>query len=118
MVIFNTKMTNQNKMTDAQLAEVARLFGILSEPSRLRLLRELLQGPRTVTELIELTGLRQGNVSKHLGVLNHAGFVRRQQDGNFARYHLLDARLEPLCELMCGRARDYAIAQAEALAPV
>lgn len=90
-------------MSDAQIEESARLFGILSEASRLRLLRALMEGPLTVSELMEATAMKQGNVSKHLGVLLHARFVSREREGNFARYALADPRLRQLCSLMCER---------------
>ena len=90
-------------MSDAQLEETARLFGILSEPSRLRLLRALMREPLTVSELMETTEMKQGNVSKHLGVLLTARFVAREQDGNFARYTLIDPKLHQLCKIMCER---------------
>ena len=60
-------------------------------------------GPATVTDLIEATGLKQGNVSKHLAVLLTARFVARGQAGNFARYSIADPKLKALCTLMCGR---------------
>lgn len=103
-------------MTDAQIDEVARLFGILSEASRLKLLRALMQGPLTVSELIDATGMKQGNVSKHLSVLLNARFVAREREGNFARYTLADQKLYQLCELMCMRIEDDALQRARELA--
>lgn len=90
-------------MSDGQIEEAAALFGILSEPSRLRLLRALMDGGLTVSGLMEATGMKQGNVSKHLGVLLRARFVRREREGSFARYEISDRRLFPLCRLMCER---------------
>ena len=90
-------------MSDAQLDEAARLFAILAEPSRLKLLRTLMNQAMTVTELIEATGMKQGNVSKHLGMLLDARFVSKEKEGNFARYGIADSKLFELCELMCGR---------------
>ena len=90
-------------MSDAQIEEAARQFTILSEPARLRILRALMMGPQTVTELVVSTGLKQGNVSKHLGMLYGARFVSREKEGNFARYALADPDLFTLCELMCTR---------------
>lgn len=98
----------KSAMSDAQVEESARLFGILSEGSRLRLLRALMERPLTVSELIEATGMKQGNVSKHLGVLLGARFVAREKEGNFARYSLADRRLYQLCELMCARIEEDA----------
>jgi DNA-binding transcriptional ArsR family regulator len=78
-------------------------MGALSEVARLRLLRELMQGERTVSELTEATGMKQGNVSKHLGLLLVAGVVSRRQEGNFAKYALVDGTVTQLCALVCGR---------------
>jgi DNA-binding transcriptional ArsR family regulator len=103
-------------MSDAQIEEAARLFGILSDSSRLKLLRALMGEPLTVSELIEATGLKQGNVSKHLGVLLNARFVVREREGNFARYTLADRRLNQLCDLMCMRIEDDALQRARELA--
>jgi len=95
-------------MSDAQIEETARLFGILSDPSRLKLLRALMAESLTVSELMEATQMKQGNVSKHLGVLLTARFVTREREGNFARYTLSDPRLHKLCALMCMRIEDDA----------
>ena len=106
---------NKNVMSDGQVEEAARLFAILSEPSRLKILRALMGGSMTVTELIEATGMRQGNVSKHLGVLLSARFVAREKEGNFARYSVSDPNLFALCELMCGRIEEDARRRLEEL---
>jgi DNA-binding transcriptional ArsR family regulator len=109
-------LVKKPSMPDAQVEEAARLFGILSESSRLRLLRALMEQPLTVSELIEATGMKQGNVSKHLGVLLNARFVARQREGNFARYSFADKRLYQLCELMCMRIEDDARQRVKELA--
>lgn len=102
-------------MSDARLEEVSRLFGILSESSRLKLLRALMEKPMNVSELMEATGMKQGNVSKHLGVLLNARFVAREREGNFARYTLADPKLYQLCDLMCTRIEDDAKRRIEEL---
>jgi DNA-binding transcriptional ArsR family regulator len=94
---------SRKKISDAYLLESAKLFGVLADASRLKLLRELMSGSLTVTELVELTGLKQGNVSKHLNILLTARFLSREQDGLFARYHLNDPRVFELCKIMCSR---------------
>ncbi len=107
---------NKNRlMSEAQLEEVAHLFGVLAESSRLRLLQALMESPRTVTELVEVTGMKQGNVSKHLGMLAGARFVSKTREGNFIRYAIADPRVFTLCELMCGRATEEARARLTAL---
>ena len=90
-------------LNDAQIEEAARLFTLLSEPARLRLISTLMGGPLTVTELVDATGLKQGNVSKHLAMLLHARLLVREKEGNFARYSIADPCLIELCDLVCHR---------------
>jgi DNA-binding transcriptional ArsR family regulator len=85
---------------------VAQRFRILGEPMRIRILDQLRGGPATVAELVERTGSSQQNVSKHLRVLLDAGFVGREQLGNFARYSIADESVFRLCEEVCGGIRE------------
>lgn len=75
-------------------------------------------GSLTVTELVESTGMKQGNVSKHLGVLLQARYVTRDREGNFAHYRLADPRLPALCALMCERIEEDLKAVVERLSKV
>ena len=101
-------------LTDAQIDDAARLFMILSEPSRLRIIKNLMGGPLTVGELVEQLGLKQGSVSKQLAILHQARLLTRERDGNFIRYALADPILEPLCKLVCDRMERVAREQAKA----
>jgi DNA-binding transcriptional ArsR family regulator len=64
-------------MSAPQLAAVARLFCVLSEPSRLALVQALRNGPLTVNELVKASGMKQANVSKHVGLLHQHRLVSR-----------------------------------------
>jgi len=88
------------------LAVVARRFRVLADPARLAVLHELQGGERTVSELVEATGLLQGTLSKHLQTLHDAAFVKRRREGQFVHYTLADDRVLMLCEQMCGRIED------------
>ena len=90
-------------MSAPQLAAVARVFSVLSEPSRLVLLQALRDGPLTVSELVEASGMKQANVSKHLGVLHHHRLVKRQRESICVRYEIADPIVFALCELVCGK---------------
>jgi len=95
-------------LSEGQITEAARLFGLLSEPVRLRLLRTLMESDMTVTELVVSTGCKQANVSKHLGILLSAGIVERTKEGTFSRYAMTDPFLKELCALICGRMEHHA----------
>ena len=90
-------------MSVAQLAAVARLFSVLSEPSRLGLVQALRGGPLTVSELVAASGMKQANVSKHLGLLHHHRLVKRQRDGICVRYEILDPVVFELSSWGAGR---------------
>jgi ArsR family transcriptional regulator, arsenate/arsenite/antimonite-responsive transcriptional repressor len=61
----------------------------LADGNRLRILRLLLDRPRCVCELQAALGIAQPTVSKHLSILEEAGWVAKErQAGNFIFYHL------------------------------
>ena len=102
-------------MGAAQLQAVADLFATLSEPSRLRILQVLEAGAASVGEIIAVTGMKQANVSKQLGILHQAGVLAREKDGNVVRYSIRMPLVFDLCALVCGSLRDDARAKAKLL---
>lgn len=67
-------------------------FSALAEPTRLRIVELLMEGPLTVGEIADRLELRQPQASKHLRVLLDAGLVEVQAAANRRNYKL---RLEP-----------------------
>jgi DNA-binding transcriptional ArsR family regulator len=90
-------------LTPELLDLVAERFKALGEPTRLRILNVLREGEKTVSELMEGTGLGQANVSKHLQLLHGLGFVERRKEGLHVHYRLANEDVFQLCDLMCGR---------------
>jgi DNA-binding transcriptional ArsR family regulator len=80
---------------------VAQRFRALGEPLRIRILEQLMDGEASVQELVTATGAGQQNVSKHLGVLLHAGIVGRRKQGTFVYYRIVDEVVFSLCEQVC-----------------
>ncbi len=72
---------------------------------RIKLLDQLRHGPATVNELTLATGTSQQNASKHLGILNQAGIIRREKLGTAVRYEIADESVFALCEQVCGGLR-------------
>lgn len=71
-------------------------FEALADPTRRRILDLLHERPRLVGELVELLGMSQPGISKHLRVLREVGLVNVRQDAQRRWYEL---RPEPLAEL-------------------
>jgi ArsR family transcriptional regulator len=88
-------------LTDEALELVAARFRILGEPMRLRILQELKEGQKNVTELIEACGATQANISRHLSVLLQGGMVYRRREGLNAFYAIQDQTIFRLCSVAC-----------------
>src|SRR5215207_5512710 len=93
-------------LSEAALVKVAERFKALSEPMRLRLVYALMEGEKTVSQLVEETGGLQANVSKHLGMLLDAGVLARRKEGTSAYYRIADKTVFELCDLVCGSIED------------
>ena len=88
--------------TRADLARhevLATFFQGLSDPTRMRIVELLADRPRTVTELVEETGLAQGRLSSHLSCLRWCGYVEARAEGRFNRYRLIDERVREIVRL-------------------
>ena len=70
-----------------------RTFAALADPTRRRILEQLAQGDRCVTELAKPYAMSLPAVSKHLRVLERAGLVRRRRRG---RMHSLKLEAKPM----------------------
>src|SRR2546422_2180371 len=83
-----------------QWAEMlARFFRGLDDQTRVLILHLLLDGEKTVSELVSLTRSPQGRVSTHLGCLRHCGYVRTRRDGRNVYYRLADDRVRALLRI-------------------
>lgn len=72
------------------------ILSALAEQNRLNIVEILRKGPHTVGELVQETGLRQPQISKHLRVLSEAGIVQVKPIANRRVYEL---RKEAFAEL-------------------
>jgi len=94
---------------------LAARFRILGDPTRLALLQHLQHDELSVSELTQLSGTSQPNVSKHLKHMLQAGIVGRRQDGSTAFYRVVDPTVFELCNLVCESMLDHLESEAEAL---
>jgi DNA-binding transcriptional ArsR family regulator len=102
-------------MTPELLELIAARFRALAEPARLHILQALRGGEKTVSELMEETGLGQANASKHLQLLHGLGFAERRKEGLYVYYRLCDDSVFRLCDLVCGRLAEESQLRSELL---
>jgi DNA-binding transcriptional ArsR family regulator len=72
------------------------VFEILADPSRRGIVEALKSGERTVNDIVSELDIHQSGVSRHLRILQEAGFVNVRPDGQHRHYSL---RPEPFREL-------------------
>lgn len=95
-------MAKHRALSEDALQLVAHRFAVLAEPMRLRLIQALFEGEKNVSELVELTGGTQANVSRHLQTLMAAHILSRRKEGLQVFYKISDPTIPKLCELVCG----------------
>ena len=77
------------------------LFRTLADPTRRAIFERLCRdGEQTVRALTDRAGVSQPAVSKHLGVLKHAGLVRDRRDGRQTHYSAQPQGMTPLIDWM------------------
>jgi DNA-binding transcriptional ArsR family regulator len=103
------------KLDQRHLEAVARLFGVLAEPTRLAILQRLKEGALAVKDLVEALGAKQANISKQLGILYDAGLVERRREEGLVRYAISEPMIFELCQLVCNKLQRDAEKQMELL---
>jgi DNA-binding transcriptional ArsR family regulator len=88
---------------DEVFDSVARYFGLLAEPTRLKILHTICNEPRSVSDIVAATGATQTNVSRHLALMHRAGVVSRHREGGSVFYQVLDPELTNVCRAVCVR---------------
>lgn len=89
-------------------AVLARFFRGLDDQTRVLILSLLLNGERSVSELVDLLGAPQGRISTHLGCLRHCGYVRTRRAGRNIYYRLADERVRALLRIAQELVADHA----------
>lgn len=71
-------------------------FQTLADPTRRRIVEALLGGEQAVNDIVDAVDIHQSGVSRHLRILQEAGFVKVRPDGPKRLYSL---RPEPFRDL-------------------
>jgi DNA-binding transcriptional ArsR family regulator len=88
----------RSPVTQAVAERVADAMQALSAPSRLRILAELREQSRSVSELIVAVGMEQSAVSHQLRLLRDAGLVVGERHGRRVVYSLYDDHVASLID--------------------
>ena len=86
--------------TELDRDTVSRVGRALADPTRQRILLELLDGPGYPAELADALGTTRANLSNHLTCLRGCGIVTATAEGRRIRYELADPRLADALRLL------------------
>ena len=85
------------KIRTSEIEKKARIFSVLGDSTRLRLVTSLLDGEkRSITQLTEGSKLSRQAVTKHLKILEDVGLVNGEKSGRESLYEL---KIESLSEV-------------------
>ncbi|MDX1484808.1 MAG: metalloregulator ArsR/SmtB family transcription factor [Alphaproteobacteria bacterium] len=76
--------------TNDETIEIAEMFRLMGDPTRLKILIQCLDGPVAVGDLARLTGASQSLVSHHLRLLRAARILAAERRGKKVYYAAAD----------------------------
>jgi len=80
---------------------VSGYFGLLSQPTRLKILNAICEGELSVSEIVERVGSTQTNVSRHLNLMYGKRVLKRRRAGAMTFYSIADRNIVTLCRTAC-----------------
>ena len=81
---------------------LSRLFKLISDPNRLKIIFTIGKGKKTVSEIVQETGLSQTLVSFHLRPLRESGILSTERKGAFIYYSVTESNLIDLLASLRG----------------
>lgn len=83
-------------MTEEELLELADLFKMFSDSTRIKILYELFDGEKNVSEICEDIEMNQSAVSHQLKALKTAKLVKSRREGKAIYYSLDDDHVKTI----------------------
>lgn len=94
--IFDMEPMNFKMPTEESLFSLANLFKIFADPTRLKILYSLVEGPKCVADIARAAGVTQGATSHQLRSMKQERLVDFVRDGKQVIYSLADDRVQTL----------------------
>lgn len=94
----SVKAAKGTSLPDDEVDRIARLFKVLGDPTRTRILRALTAGELCVCDIGHVLGMSISSVSHQLRVLRELDLVRPRREGKIVFYALADPHVLALHE--------------------
>ena len=86
----------QKEQVETKLIELAELFKVFGDSTRIRILYDLMQGERNVTEIAEDLEMNQSAISHQLKILKMAKLIKVRREGKTMVYSLADDHVKTI----------------------
>ena len=102
--MFNTKARKETDMAkkaagtpdENTLIDLAELFKIFGDSTRIKILFTLLQGERPVNEIAAALNMTQSAISHQLRILKTSRLIKAERDGKLSIYSLADTHVKSI----------------------
>jgi len=92
---------------ESEMKEFIKVMKALSDPARVKIIKMLQRRTMCVCEMREALKISQPSVSKHLKILEDAGFVEHKKDGLWVEYYTADGGRSPYVASLLGNLRHW-----------
>lgn len=90
--------------------KVAEFVKLLSNNTRLIVLCSLIEGPKCVTDLVNIAKISQSALSQHLAKMSQYNMIQGKREGNQIIYSISDPRIDKVMktfhEIFCNNNHD------------
>ena len=83
-------------VSEDELGELAELFKIFGDSTRIKILYALFSGEKNVTEICEAIDMNQSAVSHQLKILKTSKLIQSRREGKFVVYSLADDHVKTI----------------------
>ncbi len=94
------KEDKREEISEELYNELADYLKALAHPTRIRILKALLNGEMCVKSLWEELGLQQSNVSQHLTTLKSRGIITSRREGAKICYSVADPKAREVLQIL------------------
>jgi len=99
------------------MKKFVNIFKALADETRFRVLKLLQQRELCVCELMQVLGMSQPRISRHLSILKNAGLVNERRQGRWIHYSLkkewIEKEIKLLFKAMLALGNDEAVIKAD-----
>lgn len=97
--LHSLEKAKENILDEARRERVCRLFHLLSDPGRFKIVQSLLGGEMCVYHLLEVCGGTASGVSHQLRILRDNGIVKARRIGKNVEYSIADEHIRKIIEI-------------------